>query len=118
TGLGVQTLRYNTSGGSNVALGNQALYSNVSGSFNTALGDGALYNSKGTGNIDSGDDGGYNLTTGSNNIYLGNPGGTPGGGTATESGIIRIGYTKNGAVGYHTDTYLAGVIHGNGAAST
>jgi hypothetical protein len=118
TGFGTQSLRLNTTGSSNVAIGYQSLYSNVSGSFNTALGDGALFNNTGTGNIGIGDDGGYNLTTGSNNIYIGNPGGVPGGGTATESGNIRIGYTKNGAVGLHTDTYLAGVIHGNGSALT
>jgi hypothetical protein len=118
TGFGTQALRLNTTGSSNVALGYQSLYTNISGSFNTAVGDGALYNNTGTGNIGIGDDGGYNLTTGSNNIYIGNPGGVPGGGTATESGNIRIGYTKNGAVGLHTDTYLAGVVHGNGAALT
>jgi hypothetical protein len=118
TALGFQALLVNTTGSSNVASGNQALRNNVVGSFNVAVGDGALLNSKGSGNIGLGEDGGYNLTTGSNNIYIGNPGGVPGGGTATESGIIRIGYTKNGAVGLHTDTYLAGVIHGNGSALT
>jgi hypothetical protein len=107
TGFGTQSLRLNTTGSSNVAIGYQSLYSNVNGSFNTALGDGALYNSKGTGNIGIGDDGGYNLTTGSNNIDIGNKG------VAGESNTIRIG-----TAGVQADTFLVGVIHGDGSGLT
>ena len=115
TALGVQALRFNGNGASNVAVGYQALYKNTSGDFNVAIGDGALLNSTtGDGNIGIGEDGGINLTTGSDNIYIGSPGGAAG-----ESGIIRIGTTKTSpTVGLHTATFLAGVIHGNGAGLT
>src|SRR5207244_12901783 len=43
---------------------------------------------------------GYNLTTGSNNIDIGNQG------TASESGIIRIG-----TAGTHTNTLIAGIYN-------
>src|SRR5207249_1893977 len=61
-------------------------------------------NTAGSGNIALGEDAGFHLTFGSNNISIGNKG------VAGESGIIRIG-----TAGRHTDTFLTGVIHGNGS---
>ncbi len=108
TATGYQALTLNTTGASNVANGYQALQNNTNGGFNVAIGDGALLNNTtGSGNIGIGEDGGFNLTAGDNNICIGNKG------VAGQSGIIRIGTSPT-----HTATYLAGVIHGNGAGLT
>jgi formylglycine-generating enzyme required for sulfatase activity len=108
TAIGVEALRLNT-GASNVAVGYQALYKNTTGNFNVAVGDGALMNlTTGSGNIAVGEDAGFVLTTGSNNIRIGNK--TDG--VLGENNIIRIGNLT------HTDTYLAGVIRGNGSGLT
>ena len=58
-------------------------------------------------NIAIGSQAGYNLTTGDNNIVIGHAG------VAGESGVIRIG-----TLGKQTNTYLTGVIHGNGSGLT
>lgn len=107
TAAGFNSLNKNSTGTSNVAVGNEALFSNLGGSLNTAIGDGALLNCKGDQNIGVGEDAGFNLTTGGDNIDIGNKG------VAGESGKIRIG--SNSA---HTDTFLAGVIHGDGSGLT
>src|SRR6266446_6216815 len=108
TATGRDALRFNTDGASNVAAGYQALFKNTSGDFNVALGDGALMNNTtGSGNIALGEDAGVKLTVGSNNISIGNHG------VAGESGKIRIGTS-----GTHTDTFLAGIIHGHGSGLT
>lgn len=109
TSVGCLSLNVNTTGTSNTAIGFQALFNNTIGGFNVAIGDGALLNNTtGGNNISIGEDGGINLTTGSDNIYIGSPGGTAG-----ESRKIRIG-----TQGTHTDTFLTGVIHGNGSQLT
>jgi len=104
TALGNQALAANTSGGFNTALGELALRNNLTGLNNTAVGRDALKNSVGHNNIALGSGSGENLTTGDDNIALGNAG------VAGESGRIRIGTD-----GTHTDTYLAGTIHGDGS---
>jgi len=106
TALGVVALIFNTSGSDNTANGGAALYYNTNGSYNTANGYQALYAStSGSNNIALGYQAGYNLTTGSSNIDIGNPG------TSGDNNIIRIGTSQ-------TQTYLAGVVNGNGGGLT
>jgi hypothetical protein len=123
--IGNSALYSNTSGYVNVATGVFALYSNTSGIYNTAYGYTALYVNTtgaenvaegagalsevttGAGNIGIGFVAGGELTTGSNNIDIGNEG------SSSDNAIIRIG---DGAT--QTDTYLTGVIHGNGSGLT
>ena len=107
TAIGSSALLKST-GASNVAVGFEALWKNTTGSLNVAVGDGALRsNTTGSGNIGIGEDAGINLTVGKDNICIDNKG------IAAESGKIRIG-----TAGIHTDTYLTGVIHGNGSGLT
>jgi hypothetical protein len=105
TAGGAFALANNTTGGGNTANGAYSLQFNLTGSNNTAIGHGALNNTTGSSNIGIGPAAGFNLTTGSSNIAIGNPG------IAGESGIIRIGNSQ-------TDTFLTGIIHGNGSALT
>ena len=108
TALGSQSLALNTTGSRNVAVGGASLNSNLSGINNTAAGHHSLLsNTTGNSNIAVGNDAGSYLTTGSNNIDIGHSG------VAGESNIIRIG---DGAT--QTDTYLTGVVHGNGSGLT
>ena len=72
-----------------MAYGYAALYHNTSGAFNIALGYQA----------------GFNLTTGSSNIDIGNVG------VGTDANIIRIGSGQS-------QTFIAGVINGNGGGLT
>jgi len=123
TAVGENAMAGNQSGGGNSAFGALALGNNQSGSFNTAIGnyalwfnhgsynagDGAfaLYNVTGTSsyNIGLGYQAGYNISTGSSNIDIGNLG------VATDTNVIRIGTSQ-------TQTFIAGVITGNGAGLT
>ncbi len=108
TASGTQALYYNSTGYYNSATGRDALRFNTTGNYNTASGVQALYaNTTGSRNIALGINAGDSLTTGSNNIDIGHHG------IAGESGIIRIGTS-----GTHTDTYLSGIIHGNGSGLT
>ncbi|MDB6005465.1 MAG: hypothetical protein JWR15_2452, partial [Prosthecobacter sp.] len=108
TANGAYALSTNDSGSNNTASGYAALQYNTSGSSNTALGWQAMTdNTTGGNNIAVGRRAGQNLTTGSNNIDIGHSG------VAGESNIIRIG---DGST--QTDTYLTGVVHGNGSALT
>ncbi|OYW69819.1 MAG: hypothetical protein B7Z21_00615, partial [Verrucomicrobiales bacterium 32-60-5] len=91
TAAGYQALIATTTGNSNTAFGWQSLSGNTTGGSNIALGNRA----------------GQNLTTGSNNIDIGHSG------VAGESNTIRIG---DGTT--QTDTYLTGVVHGNGSGLT
>lgn len=92
----------------NTGSGYYALASNSNGAFNTANGYNALTNvNLGNSNIGLGDSAGINLVNGSNNIDIGNQG------VADESNIIRIG---DGST--QTDTYLTGIVHGNGSGLT
>lgn len=107
TALGNAALLHSTSN-NNTAAGAGALGSTTTGSSNSAVGSAALgSNTTGSNNIALGISAGQNLTTGSNNIDIGNLG------IAGESNIIRIGTS-----GTHTDTYLTGVIHGDGSGLT
>ena len=96
-----------SNGSNNVALGFKALFKNKVGGFNVALGDGALLNNRvGSANIALGEDAGFNII-GSNNICIANKG------LAADSGIIRIGTD-----GVHNNTFIAGVLTGDGSGLT
>lgn len=106
TAIGDGTMFRNTTGGSNTATGKSALHDNTIGSQNTATGYFALsQNTTGTNNIALGYNAGSNLTTGSGNIAIGHVG------VAGEVNIIRIGTSQ-------TDTFLTGIIHGDGSGLT
>lgn len=95
-----------TSGFANTATGSYALQNNTNGSENTAIGDEALANSpSGTNNIGLGFEAGINVFTGSSNIEIGNPG------VFNDNNIIRIGSGQ-------TQTFIAGVITGDGSGLT
>ncbi len=84
--VGLNAGNLTMSGADNTANGSQALLNNTSGSNNIAVGYQA----------------GYWITTGSSNIDIGNQG------TAIDNNIIRIGSGQS-------QTFIAGVINGNGA---
>lgn len=106
TASGANSLARNTTGGGNAAHGSNALVNNTTGTGNTASGAFALgTNTTGTFNIAIGYAAGGSLTVGNNNIVIGNEG------VAEDNGIIRIGTAQ-------TDTFLAGVIHGDGSGLT
>ncbi len=122
TAVGFEALKANTTGDQNTAFGTYSLshsnasYStafgylslldNTTGPGNTAIGWLALSNNTtGGDNIALGKRAGQDLTTGSNNIAIGHRG------IAGESNTIRIGSTQ-------TDTFLTGVIHGDGSGLT
>jgi len=106
TAFGVQALQATNTGGFNTANGYQSLASNTTGSSNSAYGMfSLLFNTTGSNNIAVGYNAGGSLTTGNNNIDIGHSG------VAAESNIIRIGTSQ-------TDTFLTGIIHGNGSALT
>ena len=106
-GIGFKALEVNN-GTANVALGALSLQNHSAGNNNVGIGTSSLLNhTSGTGNIALGTFAGQNLTTGSNNIAIGNQG------VAGESNIIRIG-----TAGTQTDTFLTGVIHGDGSGLT
>ena len=107
TASGAQALLSNTTGTGNTASGVSALYSNTTGDYNTAAGFIALYGNTGSNNIVIGKEAGSLLTTGSNNIAIGHAG------VEGESNIIRIG-----TPGTQTDTFLTGIIHGDGSGLT
>jgi photosystem II stability/assembly factor-like uncharacterized protein len=131
TAIGYESLYATTSGGDNVAGGYQALYSNTKGSDNVADGVNALYSSfSGIKNTAIGYDAleklGYTASVGgtnntalgfqaglafdgneSYNIDIGNQGQTG------ESSTIRIGDPS-----YQTNTFIAGVINGDGGGLT
>jgi formylglycine-generating enzyme required for sulfatase activity len=103
--IGYEAGNRNIGGNSGTFVGIEAGYSNTSGDSNTFLGPGAgRNNTTGSHNIGLGPGGGYNLTTGNRNIAIGHEG------VAGNNGIIRIG-----TPGFQSDTYLTGVIHGDGS---
>jgi hypothetical protein len=107
TAIGYLALESNTGGDQNTAVGAQALHinngtSSSEGSGNTAVGWGALgNNTTGNSNIALGLGAGSTIT-GSNNIEIGSTG------TASDSGVIRIGNSSN-----QTSFYAAGVSNVN-----
>ena len=104
--MGFLALRFNTTGAYNTALGDSALRFHNTGDDNTAVGFNSLINNaNGTNNIALGAEAGSSSTSGDNNIYIGNAG------LANESGVIRIGDSQ-------TQTFIAGVITGNGGGLT
>jgi hypothetical protein len=107
TANGFQALLQNLSGSLNTANGFGALYNNYNGSYNTADGAEALYdNFNGSNNIALGYKAGYNLNGNeSSNIDIGNQG------LSTDTNIIRIGSGQS-------QTFIAGVINGNGGGLT
>ena len=105
TAAGIDALMENTSGSANTASGTEALYSNTNGSYNTAFGADALFsNTSGSDNIALGYHAGY-AVTGSYNIDIGNLG------LSSDNNLIRIGSGQ-------TQTFIAGVINGNGGGLT
>jgi len=99
TASGDSVLVSNTTGSRNTASGYLALFSNTTGRYNTASGDSALFsNTTGSRNVALGVDAGVNLTTGNDNVAIAN------GGTAGESGTIRIG-----TAGTQTRAFVAGI---------
>jgi hypothetical protein len=109
TATGERTLFNNSSGNDNTADGRHALQGNTTGSDNTAVGYGALASDQvGSGNIALGSLAGsaYNSNA-SNNIDIGNTG------TQGENYTIHIGDPN-----IHTNTFIAGVINGNGGGLT
>ena len=98
TAAGVDSLRRNNTGSFNASHGVGTLQNNLDGGFNTALGFSALGTSvSGVGNIGIGNLGGFDLLL-DNNMAIGNRG------TATDSGVIRLG-----AAGIHTTSFMAGI---------
>jgi uncharacterized coiled-coil protein SlyX len=80
-------------------MGCVALFTTNTGTFNTAYGDTALYgNTTGSFNTALGFNAGSKLTTGNSNVDFAIAG------VASESNTIRIG-----AVGTHTNTFIAGI---------
>jgi hypothetical protein len=123
TATGFQALGSNTTASNNVATGQAALLTNTTGANNTAIGTSSLRNNTGSSNtaigtssltnntsgannIGIGLNAGQTITTGSNNIDIGSDAAA-----AAESNTIRVGTTQ-------TDTFLTGVIHGNGSGLT
>jgi hypothetical protein len=111
TAIGIQALQNNLTGWANTAFGAFAMLNSYSGWNNTAVGSGALAGDRifgffGSNNIavGSGAGGSYQETE-SDNIDIGNAG------VLGESGVIRIGTNQ-------TQTYIAGVINGNGSGLT
>ncbi|MBK7471652.1 MAG: DUF1566 domain-containing protein [Betaproteobacteria bacterium] len=107
TASGYAAMQGNLTGGNNAAFGASALQTITGGNFNTAVGGAALASVAGSSsnNIGIGFGAGGNLTTGNFNIDIGNAG------VAGESNIIRIGTSQ-------TDTWLTGVVHGDGSGLT
>lgn len=98
TAVGVDSLGRNTTGSFNATHGVGTLQNNLDGGFNTALGFAALGSSvNGANNIGIGNLGGFDLLL-DNNMAIGNLG------TATDSGVIRLG-----AAGVHTTSFMAGI---------
>jgi hypothetical protein len=100
--VGPFALQYNTTGGANTAIGDDALAFNTGGFDNTAIGSGALEDATGSYNVALGVYAGESLGAGNSNIDIGNVG------YPTDTNIIRIGQGQ-------TQTYIAGVIHGDGS---
>jgi hypothetical protein len=107
TADGRHALESNTSGNDNTASGYDALLSNNSGNQNTAVAASALSgNPGGSNNIALGYKAGSTFGAGeSSNIDIGNLG------VAKDNNIIRIGSGQ-------TETFIAGVINGNGVGLT
>lgn len=106
TANGLHALSSDTSGSRNTANGFDALLNNLNGIDNTADGVSALFeNTSGSLNIALGYQAGFSITTGSSNIDIGNQG------LSTDADIIRIGNLQ-------AQTYIAGVINGNGGGLT
>lgn len=132
TAVGANALRYNYTGGFNIALGSGTLENNNSGGANIAIGFTALQNAEaGFGNVAVGDTalgflGNFDgIGGGSNNIALGYFAGSTYYGN--ESSNIDIGYAGSpgeyqtihlGDPAVHTNSFIAGVINGNGSGLT
>lgn len=104
--VGTWAMRDNVNGEQNVAVGLQALETNTSGQHNTALGTGAMYsNLDGSLNTAVGTGAGFAWETGDDNIAIGRGAY----GTASESGVIRIGSNT-----FQDKTIIAGIANGVG----
>jgi hypothetical protein len=107
TGIGRHALNDSLNGSNNTAIGEEVLLNNTSGGQNTGVGASALdLSTSGSSNIALGYMAGVGFTGNeSGNIDIGNAG------APADNNIIRIG---NG----QTNTFIAGVINGNGGGLT
>lgn len=113
--FGFKALVSNTEGNDNVAVGLQSLFNNTTGGRNIAIGSFSMFfNKAGSNNIAIGYDAGDTTNIGENgdyNIYIGRSGSD----LASESHTIRIGDNAN-----HTKAFIAGIsgvtTGGTGAA--
>jgi hypothetical protein len=121
--IGERALFQNTSGNDNTAEGRHALENNTTGADNTANGYQALLNNRGSYNVADGSSALSSITGGSYNIALGYLAGNNYGegessniligslGVGGDNNTIRIGNAQ-------TETYIVGVINGNGGGLT
>ena len=126
TADGSASLFQNASGNNNTANGNGALFANTTGSGNTASGRNTMLgNISGNNNTAVGFQALSSVTNGSNNIALGFNAGS--GFTGNESSNILVGNAGNpgdqntiriGTPGIQTNTFIVGVIIGNGSGMT
>jgi hypothetical protein len=100
TAVGFSALDSSSTGSGNVGVGATSLWTTTSGSYNVALGTGALFgDTTGSWNIAVGYNAGNSITSGNANIDIGHTG------SATDSGVIRIGTSGN-----QSSTYIAGIV--------
>lgn len=106
TAVGQYALGLNTNGVDNTVVGSAAMKFNVNGSQNTAVGSHAFINAgSGSHNIALGASAGSGVGDGSYNIEIGSQGANG------DDHVIRIGDVQ-------TNTFIAGVINGNGGGVT
>ena len=108
-GIGGNAMRWTTTNDvANIAIGNSALQNGTNRSLSIGIGGFALYQMLNGRNVTAlGFGSGGNVLSATNSIYIGNAG------ADGDYGVIRIG--QNGT---NTDTYIAGIIHGNGSGLT
>jgi|GEM_PF-6500417 len=110
--LGVNALRFNTTGTYNSAVGANALYANTTGSYNSAIGVSALYaNTTGIYNSAIGVSALYANTTGSYNSAIGIDAGryiASGGENQTSSNSIYLGNSTKAAADGDTNEIVIG----------
>jgi hypothetical protein len=108
-GIGANAMRWTTTNDvANIAIGPSALQNGTNRSLSIAVGGYSLASLlKGKNVTALGFGSGGNVLSATNSIYIGNFG------VDGDYGVIRIGQD-----GTNTDTYIAGIIHGNGSGLT
>ncbi|MDE2106196.1 MAG: hypothetical protein KGL39_53750 [Patescibacteria group bacterium] len=106
TAVGVDVMQQNLHGNNNTAVGNEAMINGTKGDNNVAVGYVALNQNSGSNNIAIGTSAGSALAgIESSNILIGSVG------VLGDQNVTRIGSTQ-------TNTYISGVISGNGSGLT